>query len=408
MKVIVKKFGGTSVGNVERIKRVASIIANSKNKVVVVVSAMSGMTNELVKYTNEIHPISSSEEMAEYDAVISAGEQITIGLLSLALMSLGLKSRSYLGWQVPIKTNSDYAKAKIVEILTDKLFSDLEKNVIPVIAGFQGVCDDRVTTLGRGGSDTTAVAVAVALQASRCDIYTDVDGIFTSDPRIVTKAKKISKIHYESALQMASSGAKVIHPRAVEIAMQNKMPVQILNTFSDDPGTQIIHDIKRQMEKTIITGIAIQKDLVIVTLISMNNTDIDLLLVDLLEVGMTIESINQSNMSFANIKDNTVIYDYHLMFSAEYLDRFMQLIETLFQMQDKVIIREKLSKISIVGIGIKHNNIIIKTLLETLKTINVSPISMQILETQLSFVVEQIFKDQVVRTLHTKLGLDIV
>jgi len=405
MNVIVKKFGGTSVGNVERIKRVAGIIANSNQKVIIVVSAMSGMTNELVQYTNEIHSISNSDEISEYDAVISAGEQITVGLLSLALMSLGLKSKSYLGWQVPIKTNSDYAKAKILEISTDKLLADLENNVIPVIAGFQGVYNDRVTTLGRGGSDTTAVAVAVAIKASRCDIYTDVDGIFTSDPRIVTKAKKISTIDYSSVLQMASSGAKVIHPRAVEIAMQNNMPIKVLNTFSDDSGTQIIDD--KNMEKISITGIAIKKDLVMLTLIGVSNSDIDLFLINLLEIGVMIESMNQSNMSLENFKSDKIICDYNLIFSAEYFDRVMKLIEKLFSNQDKVITRDKLSKISIVGIGVKNDNSIVKTILETLHNIGISPIAIQLLETQLSFVVEQIFTDQVVRTLHTKLGLDI-
>ncbi len=405
MNVIVKKFGGTSVGNVERIKRVAGIIANSNQKVIIVVSAMSGMTNELVQYTNEIHSISNSDEISEYDAVISAGEQITVGLLSLALMSLGLKSKSYLGWQVPIKTNSDYAKAKILEISTDKLFADLENNVIPVIAGFQGLYNDRVTTLGRGGSDTTAVAVAVAIKASRCDIYTDVDGIFTSDPRIVTKAKKISTINYSSVLQMASSGAKVIHPRAVEIAMQNNVPIKVLNTFSDDSGTQIIDD--KNMEETSITGIAIKKDLVMLTLSGVSNSDIDLFLIDLLEIGVMIESMNQSNMSLENFKSDKIICDYNLIFSAEYFDRVMKLIEKLFLNQDKIIIRDKLSKISIIGIGVKNDNVIVKTILETLYNISISPVAIQLLETQLSFIVEQIFTDQVVRTLHTKLGLDI-
>ena len=262
-----------------------------------------------------------------------------------------------------------------------------------------------MTTLGRGGSDTTAVAVAVAIKASRCDIYTDVDGIFTSDPRIVTKAKKISTINYSSVLQMASSGAKVIHPRAVEIAMQNNVPIKVLNTFSDDSGTQIIDD--KNMEETSITGIAIKKDLVMLTLSGVSNSDIDLFLIDLLEIGVMIESMNQSNMSLENFKSDKIICDYNLIFSAEYFDRVMKLIEKLFLNQDKIIIRDKLSKISIIGIGVKNDNVIVKTILETLYNISISPVAIQLLETQLSFIVEQIFSDQVVRTLHTKLGLDI-
>lgn len=400
MVLVVKKFGGTSVGNVERIKRAARIVADSKDRTIVVVSAMAGVTNELVGYTKSICAISHPDEITEYDTVISSGEQITMGLMALALKGLGLKARSYLGWQVPIITNSDSARAKILEIPTEQFFLDLEQGIIPVVAGFQGVSDGRITTLGRGGSDTTAVAIAAAVGASRCDIYTDVDGIFTSDPRIITKAKKLDEIGYESVLEMASSGAKVVHPRAVEIAMKYQLDLRILNTFSNDPGTKITKNTKNIMENTVVTGIAIKRDLVMVTLVGIKLLDINLVLNNLFEIGVVVESLEQSNVSLAN--SNEIICDYSLVFSMEHLDR----VDKSLRKQHQLIIRDKLGKISVVGIGIKNDTSVIKIILQTLKSNEISLIVLQLLETQISFVIEQIFTDQVVRNLHSKLGLD--
>ncbi len=385
MELVIKKFGGTSVSNTERIKRVARIVADSHEKSVVVVSAMSSFTNQLVSYTNDIGPVTSREGLAEYDAVISTGEQITIGLVSLALMSVGLKSRSYLGWQVPIKTTDDFSQAKILEIDTEKIMSDLENGLIPIIAGFQGVSNGRVTTLGRGGSDTTAVAVAAALKAKRCDIYTDVDGIFTSDPRVVPKARKINRIDYRSALEMASCGATVIHPRAVEIGMMAKVPIRILNTFSHDAGTDIVDE----MEKTSINGIAVKSDLVMIIINKIR--DIDLILKDLIEVGVVIDSVSQGNLS---LEDGDIRYDYTITTNNEYTNRCVNVIGT------DITTRSNINKISVIGLGVKG-------LLGEILSITGPVIALQVLETQVSFMIDQIHSDKIVRDLHTELMLGL-
>jgi aspartate kinase len=393
---VVKKFGGTSVGNVERIKRVAKIVSDSNEKTIIVVSAMAGVTNELVAYTKDVHTISKSDEISEYDTVVSAGEQITVGLVALALNGLGLKARSYLGWQVPINTSEEFSRAKIIQIQIDNIMRDLDDGVIPVVAGFQGVHNGRITTLGRGGSDTTAVALAVSVNASRCDIYTDVDGVFTADPRIVTKARKINEIDYESVLEMASCGAKVIHPRAVEIAMKNKLDVRVLNTFSNDSGTKITK--RNHMEETIITGIATKRDLVMVTLLKMENSYISSIFEEILKAGIIVESVNQSNLSFAD--ENKVVCDYTLIFGSEFLERVVKLLQGYHQLA----IREKLTKISIIGIGVKNDASVLNKVIDTVK--NIELIGMQVLETQISLLIEQVFADQVVRNLHSELGLD--
>jgi aspartate kinase len=393
---VVKKFGGTSVGNVERIKRVAKIVSDSNEKTIIVVSAMAGVTNELVAYTKDVHTISKSDEISEYDTVVSAGEQITVGLVALALNGLGLKARSYLGWQVPINTSEEFSRAKIIQIQIDNIMRDLDDGVIPVVAGFQGVHNGRITTLGRGGSDTTAVALAVAVNASRCDIYTDVDGVFTADPRIVTKARKINEIDYESVLEMASCGAKVIHPRAVEIAMKNKLDVRVLNTFSNDSGTKITK--RNHMEETIITGIATKRDLVMVTLLKMENSYISNIFEEILKAGIIVESVNQSNLSFA--EESKVVCDYTLIFGSEFLERVVKLLQGYHQLA----IREKLTKISIIGIGVKNDGSVLNKVIDTVK--NIELIGMQVLETQISLLIEQVFADQVVRNLHSELGLD--
>ena len=385
MAIVVKKFGGTSVGNIERIKRVAKIVASSNEKVVVVVSAMAGVTNQLVQYTGEIGPICSVNGLSEYDTVISAGEQITTGLMALALISLGVKATSYLGWQVPINTNSHFSQSKILEINTDQLLDDLAHGIVPVIAGFQGISNGRITTLGRGGSDTTAAALAIAIGADRCDIYTDVDGIYSADPRVVPKAKKIDSIDYESALEMASAGAQVIHPRAVEMAMLSKLPIRILNTFSDECGTEIT---EKSMEKIVVQGIAVNNDLILVIVPKVN--DIDRIMQELIKLEVVIESITQSNLS---LEDGDIKYDYTILTGSAYLDRCIEVIGA------KAIVRDRISRISVIGIGVKG---VLKEILQSVQSI----IGLQVLETQVSFLVESINSEKIVRTLHTALNLD--
>ena len=236
MARLVLKFGGTSVGDIERIKAVAVRVkaeVDAGNEIAVVVSAMSGVTNRLVGYVDEIAPLYDARE---YDVVVSSGEQITSGLLALALQELGVSARSWQGWQIPVHTDSAHGKARIQSISGEDVIKSLQAGEVAIVPGFQGIGPDgRVSTLGRGGSDTSAVALAAALEANRCDIYTDVEGIYTADPRIVAMAHKLEKITYEEMLEMASVGAKVLQTRAVEIAMKHAVRLQVLSSFTNNP-----------------------------------------------------------------------------------------------------------------------------------------------------------------------------
>jgi aspartate kinase len=272
MSLIVVKFGGTSVANVQKIEGAAAKVAQEVargNKVAVVVSAMSGVTNQLVSYCNEV---SELHDAREYDVVVASGEQVTSGLMAMALQKQGVKARSWMSWQLPITTDDVHSKARINSIQTDELLNRLNAGEVAVIPGFQGLTEsNRVTTLGRGGSDTSAVAIAAALKADRCDIYTDVDGVYTTDPRIAPKAKKISRISYEEMLELASVGAKVLHSRSVEIAMKQNVALQVLSTFeeaigSDLPGTLVTRE-EDIMEQQLVTGVAYTRDEAKVTLI---------------------------------------------------------------------------------------------------------------------------------------------
>ncbi len=264
MSLIVQKFGGTSVGDIEKIKNVAKKVKKELdlgNKVIVVVSAMSGVTNKLVGYANEVSKLTTDESLAEYDSIVASGEQITSGLLALELQSNGYKSRSFLGWQAPVKTDSTHSKARIKEINGEVLLKSLETHDVIVVAGFQGVNDknNRIATLGRGGSDTSAVAIAAAVKADRCDIYTDVEGVFTTDPRITDKARKLNKIAYEEMLEMAYSGSKVLQTRSVAMGMAHNVRIRVLSTFSNGSGTILVNN-EEIMERRLITGISYSKD----------------------------------------------------------------------------------------------------------------------------------------------------
>lgn len=266
MALIIQKFGGTSLGNVERIRNAAKIVKSEidlGNKVVVIASAMSGVTDSLIKMTRSFSR-SNEAFKREYDAVISTGESVSSALLAIALMELDIKAISLQGWQVPIKTSSRFSEAKVKEICDIRIKELLKQSKTPVVTGFQGVDDQcNITTLGRGGSDTSAVAIAVALKADRCDIYTDVDGIYTCDPNVVIDAKKIDEISYEEIIDMAFNGAKVMHPRACEIAMLNSMPVRVRSSFVRGNGT-LITSGENVVERARIRGIAIKKDLALV------------------------------------------------------------------------------------------------------------------------------------------------
>ncbi len=243
MARIVMKFGGTSVADLDRIRNVALRVkreVDAGHEVAVVVSAMSGVTNQLVKWCQDLSPL---HDAREYDTVVATGEQVTIGLLAIALQTLGVDARSWQGWQVPIRTDDAHGKARVDDIEGATLIARMQAGQVPVVAGFQGVSpDNRVTTLGRGGSDLSAVAVAAAVRADRCDIYTDVDGIYTTDPRIVPRARKLPAVAYEEMLELASVGAKVLQTRSVELAMKQKVRVQVLSSFEDKPGSMVVDE----------------------------------------------------------------------------------------------------------------------------------------------------------------------
>ena len=269
MPKLVMKFGGTSVSDVDRIKNAASRVLAEVEKgfdVIVIVSAMAGETNRLVSLVNSV---SSLYDAREYDAIVSSGENASAGLMALTLQNMGVSARSWQGWQVPLITNSAHGSARIMEISTQKLNEKfLEGMRVAVIAGFQGLTKDgRLSTLGRGGSDTTAVAFAAAFEAKQCEIYTDVDGIFTADPRITNKAKKLSKISYEEMLELASLGAKVLQTRSVELAMRYNVPLKVLNSFSDNDGTLVCQE-ESIMENKVVSGVAHSRDEAKMTLIS--------------------------------------------------------------------------------------------------------------------------------------------
>src|SRR5277367_1559209 len=260
MARLVQKFGGTSLADTERIKVVARRVEReigAGHQVAVVVSAMAGVTNQLVDWTRET---SRLHDAREFDVVVSAGEQVTAGLLALALQNLGIDARSWLGWQIPIRTDGVHGKARIEAVDVSEISRRLARGQAAVVAGFQGIdLRGRITTLGRGGSDTSAVALAAALKADRCDIFTDVDGVYTSDPRIVAKARKLSRITYEEMLEMASQGAKVLQTRSVELAMNHRVRVQVLSSFTDTPGTLVV-DEDEIVEKRVVSGIAYSRD----------------------------------------------------------------------------------------------------------------------------------------------------
>ena len=267
MQILVQKFGGTSVASTSKIMNAASKVAQSLAegyKPIVVVSAMAGVTNQLISYCSEMSKLHKADNLVEYDAAISNGENISAALMALALQTLGVKSRSFQGWQIPIKTNNNFSKSLINEINPALLIESLEKNIIPVITGFQGIGpSEQITTLGRGGSDITAVAIAASTKACQCDIYTDVAGVYTADPRFVPKAQKLETMSYEEMLEFSILGAKVLHWRAVEIAMKYNVSTRILSTFENSHGT-LIYSKANNMEKIRITGIAYNDKIILI------------------------------------------------------------------------------------------------------------------------------------------------
>jgi len=404
MARIVQKFGGTSVGDIERIKNVAQKVKREVelgNEVAVVVSAMSGETNKLVGYVSEM---GSLFDAREYDAVVATGEQVTSGLLALALQDIGITARSWQGWQIPIHTDGVHGKARIESIDTEMLDARLKSGEVTVIPGFQGVSpDNRITTLGRGGSDTSAVALAAALGAERCDIYTDVDGVYTCDPRIVTKARKIDKITYEEMLEMASQGARVLQTRAVEMAMKHGQRVQVLSSFEDLPGTLVV-DEDEIVEQELVSGIAYSRDEAKITLVRvLDNPGVAAAIFGpLSDANINVDMIVQNVSAGGDATDMTFTVPEGELTRA---------VQTLEAVQDDIRYQELLSdadvvKISVIGVGMRSHAGVAQRMFKALadKGINIQVISTS--EIKVSVLVAEEYTELALRALHTAYGLD--
>ncbi len=402
MALIVQKYGGTSVADVERIKAVAGRVRReieAGNEVAVVVSAMAGATNRLVEWTRAT---SAREDASEYDVVVSSGEQVTAGLLALALKDLGIKARSWLGWQIPIRTDGVHGKARIAGIEVGEIERLLRAGEVAVVAGFQGVsADGRITTLGRGGSDTSAVALAAALGADRCEIFTDVDGVYTSDPRIVAKARKLGRITYEEMLELASQGAKVLQTRSVAMAMNHRVRLLVRSSFSDDPGTLVV-DEDEIVEKEVVTGIAYDPQAKITVRKVADRPGVAAAIFGpLAEHAINVDMIVQ-NVSEDGLADLTFTV------APADLDRAVAVLEEARERLGFASLKPdpNVVKISVIGVGMRSHPGVAQRMFRTLgdKGINIEVISTS--EIKVSVLVGAEYTELALRTLHTAYGLD--
>ena len=412
------KFGGTSMAGTERIRTVARIVKRQQDaghEVAVVVSAMAGETDRLVNFCREANPL---YDPAEYDVVVASGEQVTSGLLAIALQALGAQARSWLGWQLPIRTVEAHAKARVDSIDADALIAEMQKGVIAVIPGFQGVSEaGRITTLGRGGSDTSAVAVAAAVKADRCDIYTDVDGVYTTDPRIVAKARKLRHVTYEEMLELASVGAKVLQTRSVGLAMKEGVRIQVLSSFIDDdapaadtiPGTMIVSDEELEgmdMERQLITGIAHDKNEAKITLTRVPDKPgaVANIFGPLAEAAINVDMIIQ------NVGRDKGETDVTFTVPAADLARSLDLLEAAKESIgfNRIIPDTNVAKISVVGVGMKSHAGVASTMFKALADRGVNIVAISTSEIKVSVLIEEDYTELAVRVLHTAYGLDAV
>ena len=408
MARIVMKFGGTSVADLDRIRNVARRVkrqVDAGHQVAVVVSAMSGVTNQLVGWCQALAPL---HDAREYDAVVATGEQVTSGLTAIALQEIGVDARSWSGWQMPLHTDGAHGKARIERIEGAVLLERMAIGQVPVVAGFQGIGpDNRVTTLGRGGSDTSAVALAAALRADRCDIYTDVDGIYTTDPRIVARARKLAKIAYEEMLELASVGARVLQTRSVELAMKENVRVQVLSSFQDTPeegtGGSLVVDEDEIMEQEIVSGIAYSRDEAKITVRHVPDRPgiAAAIFGPLADANVNVDMIVQ-NMSADGTTDMT--------FTVGRSD--LKLAQATLSAAAtgvgyaEILTDPEVAKISVVGVGMRSHVGVANTMFRTLaeKGINIQVISTS--EIKVSVLVGAEYTELAVRALHTAYGLD--
>ncbi len=404
MARIVMKFGGTSMAGIERIRNVANRVkreVDAGNEVAVVVSAMSGETDRLVGFCREA---STLYDPREYDTVVAAGEQITSGLLAIVLQTLGVPARSWLGWQLPIRTTDAHSSARIMGIETDEILPRMATGEVAVIPGFQGLTDDnRITTLGRGGSDTSAVAVAAALKADRCDIYTDVDGVYTTDPRIVPKAQKLDKVTYEEMLELASVGAKVLQTRSVELAMKEKVRVQVLSSFEDKPGTMVV-DEDEVVEHQLITGVAYNRNEAKITLVNVPDRPgaVATVFGPLAAANINVDMIVQ------NVAHDTGKTDVTFTVPSTELARSLDVLEKSQADigHERVISDDNVAKISVVGVGMRSHAGVAQTMFKALADRGINILAISTSEIKVSVLIAEEYTELAVRVLHTAYGLD--
>ncbi len=401
---VVMKFGGTSVANIERIRAVAARVkreVDAGHEIAVVVSAMAGVTNQMVAWCAELSPLYDARE---YDVVVASGEQVTSGLLAVALQTIGVNARSWLGWQIPVESDDAHGKARITRIRIEDLEARFAQGQVAVVAGFQGVGpDNRVTTLGRGGSDTSAVALAAALKADRCDIFTDVDGVYTTDPRIVAKARKLDKITYEEMLEMASLGAKVLQIRSVEMAMKHRVRLQVLSSFEDKPGTLVV-DEDEIMEQELVSGIAYSRDEAKITLLKVADRPgiAASIFGPLADANINVDMIVQ------NVSETGDTTDMTFTVSKGDFERAKQVIEGQRNSVQfaGLIADSNVVKVSVIGVGMRSHAGIAQRMFKALaeKGINIQVISTS--EIKISVLVAEEYTELAVRALHTAYGLD--
>jgi len=405
LTLVVQKYGGTSVADLERIRHVAGRVARdvrAGERVCVVLSAMAGETNKLVGWVDGLDP--ANYDPAEYDVVVSSGEQVTVGLLAIALQSIGVPARSFTGWQAGVATDGAHGKARITGIDKAPILAALEAGKVAVVAGFQGLAPgDRLATLGRGGSDTSAVALAAAIGADRCDIFTDVDGVYTSDPRIVTKARKLDRITYEEMLELASQGAKVLQTRSVALAMAHKVKVQVLSSFSDEPGTLVV-DEDDIVEQQVVSGIAYSRDEARLTVLGVRDRPgiaaavFGPLAAAGINVDMIVQSVSRDGVN-ANMTFTVTRSD--LKRAQAVLAEHQATIGF-----GEILVDDDVSKVSVVGVGMRSHAGIAHTMFQTLadRGINIQAISTS--EIKVSVLIDEAYTELALRALHTAYGLD--
>jgi len=404
MALVVQKYGGTSVGDIERIRNVASRVIrtrNQGNQVVVVVSAMSGETDKLIRLAQQVTPTPDEREL---DVLVSTGEQVTIALLAITLKAMGADAKSYLGFQIKIATDSAFGKARITGIESEKIFNDLNQGRIVVVAGFQGADEsDNITTLGRGGSDTTGVAIAAALKADLCEIYTDVDGVYTTDPNICSNARKLSKISYDEMLEMASLGAKVLQIRSVEFAKKYDVPIHVRSSFNDNPGTIVCKEDK-EMERVVVSGVTYNKNEAKIEILHVPDVPgvAAKLFKPIADANIVVDMIIQTTSTTTGFAD--------LAFTVSKSD-FTKALKIVYESTraiggEKVIADENIAKVSIVGVGMRsHSNVATQMFSALAKEgINIHMISTS--EIKISCIIDAKYTELAVRALHDAFELD--